>query len=105
MLPTASNKQGMRDGYLSADELWTHRCNLLHDMVQLSDMDPHLILTVFLPAQLFESAAFGIDMGIFRKQFYQIVIMAFPAMVLASGLTAVCLYALAPPSWTLPRSP
>ena len=35
-------------------------------------------------ALLFESACFGIDMGIFLKQKYQILIMAFPAMILAS---------------------
>ena len=90
MLPTASNKQGMRDGYLSADELWTHRCNLLHDMVQLSDMDPHLILTVFLPALLFESAAFGIDMGIFRKQLPQILISMWFALDHPTSGADVC---------------
>ena len=61
MLPTGSNKNGAGDGYLSADELWVGSCNLLRGMVQLPDMDPHLILTIFLPALLFESAAFGID--------------------------------------------
>ena len=61
MLPTEANKNGAGDDELSADELWTDGCNLAHDMVSLSDMDPHVILTVFLPALLFESAAFGVD--------------------------------------------
>ena len=88
------------DGSLSADELWTPSCNLLLDMLSLKDIDPHVMLVVFLPALLFESACFGIDMGIFRRQLSQILIMAFPAMALASGITALCLYALAPSSWT-----
>ena len=58
------------------------------------------MLVVFLPALLYESAAFGIDMGIFLKQLPQILILAFPAMVTASGLTAIMLYAMAPASWT-----
>ena len=89
------------DGYLDPDELWTSRCNLMRDFLSLMDIDPHLMLVVFLPALLFESACFGIDMGIFRKQIAQICLMAFPAMVLASFITALCLYALAPSTWTI----
>ena len=88
------------DGKLSADELWTTRCNLLIDMISLKDIDPHMMLVIFLPALLYESAAFGVDMGIFLKQLPQILILAFPAMVTASLLTAVMLYALAPASWS-----
>ena len=56
------------DGRLSPDELWTPGCNLFLDIISLKDIDPHLMLVVFLPALLFESACFGIDMGIFLKQ-------------------------------------
>jgi len=56
----------MPDCYLTPDELWTPSCNLFHDFISLQDIDPHLMLVVFLPALLFESATFGIDMGIFR---------------------------------------
>ena len=69
---------------LSADELWTPRCNLVRDMLGLASIDPHVMLVIFLPALLFESAAFGIDMGLFLKQKFQILTMAFPAMVFAS---------------------
>ena len=55
-------------GYLTPDELWTDRCNLLRDMIGLADIDPHVLLIVFLPALLFESACFGIDWGLFYKQ-------------------------------------
>ena len=88
------------DGVLAPDDLWTASCNLFDDMTILKDIDPHLMLVVFLPALLFESACFGVDMGIFRRQLSQIVLLAFPAMILASVMTALCLYALAPTSWT-----
>jgi hypothetical protein len=61
-------KSGAGDGLLSADELWRPECNLFRDLVGLSDIDPHVLLVVFLPPLLFESACFGIDYGIFRKQ-------------------------------------
>ena len=87
------------DGYLSADELWTPHCNLLRDMLGLSDIDPHQLLVIFLPALLFESACFGIDMGLFNKQRFQIIILAFPAMILASALTGLLVWACFP-NWT-----
>ena len=111
------------DGRLSPDELWTPSCNLFLDIISLKDIDPHLMLVVFLPALLFESACFGethksgpveplpasqwepternslsrgtphastgIDMGIFLKQLPQILLMAFPCMITASGVTAL----------------
>jgi len=101
MLPTKANKHGAHDGKLSADELWTADCNLLRDMIGLSDLDPHLILTVFLPALLFESAAFGVDMGIFKKQIWQILMMAFPSMILASILTGVLIFGMFRGEWTI----
>ena len=38
--------------------------------------------------------------GIFLKQLPQILLMAFPAMIVASVLTALCIFALAPATWT-----
>ena len=61
--------------YLSADELWTPGCNLVRDMVALADIDPHHLLVIFLPALLFESACFGIDIGLFRKQIAQVRVL------------------------------
>ena len=69
MLPTSI--ANVEPDVLSADQLWTARCNLLRDVLRLSDIDPHAILVIFLPALLFESACFGVDIGIFRKQIAQ----------------------------------
>ena len=41
-----------------------------------ADMDPHVFLLIFLPPLLFESSAFGVDMGILRKQLWQILLLA-----------------------------
>ena len=45
-------------------------------------MDPHVLLVVFLPSLLFQSAAFEIEMGIFKQQLSQILLLAIPAMVI-----------------------
>ena len=81
------------NGYIEPDETWTVRCNWLRDMMCLSDMDPHYLLVIFLPALLFESATFGIDLGIFRKQLWQILLLAFPAMIISSAITGALLFA------------
>ena len=80
------------DGFLSADELWRPECNLFRDIVRLADIDPHVLLVVFLPPLLFESACFGLDYGIFQKQIWQILILAGPAMVVASLITALIIW-------------
>ena len=53
----AETKRDGRSEHLTADELWTARCNMLEDLISLSNMDPHLLLITFLPALLFEWAA------------------------------------------------
>ena len=50
MLPTGVRNEYV--GFLSADELWTVNCNLLRDMLKTADIDPHYLLTLFLPALL-----------------------------------------------------
>lgn len=105
---------------ISADALWTSRCNLIRDAWVLN-LDPLYILLIFLPTLLFESAgderaqpnelssshhpvlatfplpwtAFGIDVGILRKQFGQIVLLAGPGLVLSSVVTGVLVWASA----------
>uniref|UniRef100_A0A7S4AYE0 Cation/H+ exchanger transmembrane domain-containing protein n=1 Tax=Chrysotila carterae TaxID=13221 RepID=A0A7S4AYE0_CHRCT len=76
------------NGSLEPDELWTARCNLLRDLVNTADMAPHLLLLIFLPVLLFESA-FSIDIGLVSAQFSSIVLLAFPGVVVASLLSAL----------------
>jgi hypothetical protein len=53
-----------------------------------SEFDPHLMLFVFLPALIFESA-FNSDFHIFNKIIYQCLMMAGPILLACTGLTAI----------------
>jgi len=52
-----------------------------------SQFNPHLLLYVFLPALIFESA-FNSDWHIFKKIFGQVLIMAGPMLLIATFLSA-----------------
>lgn len=51
------------------------------------DISPHLILYVFLPTLIFESA-FAIEVHLFRRMFAQIAILAVPGLMVATVMTA-----------------
>ena len=51
-------------------------------------MDPHLLLLIFIPALIFESA-FNSDWHMFKKEMGQILLMAGPMLLVSTGLTAV----------------
>lgn len=53
-------------------------------------LHPHVILFVFLPPLLYESAS-AMDYHIFTRVFGQSVLLAGPGVVLAVGLTGVCI--------------
>lgn len=58
-----------------------------------ANVDPHVILFVFLPTLIFESA-FSVDFHVFRKSFWQILALAVPGMVLGTLLTAAVTHSL-----------
>ena len=60
-------------------------------IVAWSQMDPHLILMIFLPALIFESA-FNSDWHIFKHELWKVLIMAGPMLVISTGLTALVIY-------------
>ena len=45
----------------------------------ISDADPHIILFVFLPVLIFESA-FAMEYHTFKKSFFQVIILALPGL-------------------------
>jgi len=53
-----------------------------------SQIEPHLILLIFLPALIFESA-FNSDWHIFKVEFAQVLIMAGPMLIGATYLSAL----------------
>eukprot|EP00755_Sulcionema_specki_P019112 Sspe_Gene.68610::Locus_40452_Transcript_2_3_Confidence_0.333_Length_3791::g.68610::m.68610 len=56
--------------------------------MKLADMDPHLILYIFLPVLIFESA-FAMEIPVFKKVVWQCVIMAGPGLMIAATLTGL----------------
>jgi len=51
-------------------------------------MDPHLLLMLFIPALIFESA-FNSDWHIFKVEFGQVLVMAGPMLLVATFLSAL----------------
>ena len=78
---------------LYPDELWMFKCNMLTSLLGLTQMDPHLLLVIFLPPLLFESA-YAMDNAIFDTQFAQIFLLAIPGVLVSSLLTAVIVWGL-----------
>lgn len=62
-------------------------------MLKLGDMDPHLMLHIFLPPLVFESAA-SLEWNLFTKAKWYILSLAGPGLLLASGMTGSTLYYL-----------
>ncbi|KAL3907201.1 MAG: hypothetical protein SGPRY_010261 [Prymnesium sp.] len=82
-LSMASFNDTVGDGMLTPDELWTVECNLLADMTGVANINPHLLLLLFLPVLLFESS-FSIDMGV--------LLLAFVGVFIASLLTGAVIF-------------
>lgn len=62
--------------------------SFLQDFTGLARIDPHLMLYVFLPTLLFESA-FVMDGHTFRKTIGQAMLLSGPGLALCSFLTAL----------------
>jgi len=67
----------------------------------VSTIDGTMILFIFLPALIFESA-FSLEVHLFRRMFSQIALLAVPGMLIASLLTAAFCLWLLPLQWSLP---
>ncbi|WP_028864750.1 cation:proton antiporter [Psychromonas aquimarina] len=66
---------------------------------ELALIDPHLILLLFLPTLIFESA-FAMETHLFKRMFSQIAILAVPGLILTTTLTAVLAYYFFPWQWS-----
>lgn len=62
-------------------------------------MSPEFLLSLFLPVLLFASA-FAIEWHTFRQVMWQALLLAFPGVIIGTGLTAVCFKYLFPYDWT-----
>ncbi|MBC8245746.1 MAG: cation:proton antiporter [Verrucomicrobia bacterium] len=65
-----------------------------------ANLDPHLILYVFLPILIFE-AAYALDVHVFKKSFWNAFYMAGPGIVTATLMTGGCIIAIYSLGWGL----
>ena len=67
--------------------------------IRLGNLDPHLMLFLFLPTLIFESA-FAMDLHTFRKTVGQAIVIAGPGFLLISFLTAIVARYVFPYNWS-----
>ena len=65
-----------------------------------SQLDANLIMFIFLPALVFESA-FSLEVHLFKRMFSQIALLAIPGMVLCTGITALLSLSVLPWNWSV----
>lgn len=65
----------------------------------ISNIEPHLILFLFLPTLIFESA-FALETHLFRRIFNQIAILAVPGLLVCTAATAVFAKFVFPWDWS-----
>ncbi|WP_432459754.1 cation:proton antiporter domain-containing protein [Agarivorans sp. QJM3NY_25] len=68
-------------------------------LITVTSIDPHLILFMFLPTLIFESA-FAMETHLFRRIFSQIALLAVPGLMLAMLATAGLVHAVLPLDWS-----
>ncbi|WP_028584361.1 cation:proton antiporter domain-containing protein [Desulfogranum mediterraneum] len=70
-----------------------------HTLELVTNMDPHLIMFLFLPTLIFESA-FAMEVHLFRRTLLQIAILAVPSLLVSTILTATLAKYLFPWNWS-----
>jgi NhaP-type Na+/H+ or K+/H+ antiporter len=71
---------------------WSYEFKFIEDGIDVwSEVQPHLLLLIFLPPLIFESAS-NSDWHIFKKQSVQVLIVAGPMLLLATYLTACVMF-------------
>ena len=93
---------GLGLGLLQRSGFFSEVMPLLDESLQaVSSIDPHLILWLFLPTLIFESA-FALEVHLFRRIFSQIALLAVPGLIVATTLTAVLVKYVFPWDWSWP---
>ncbi len=64
------------------------RLEFMQDYLTIARLDPHLMLIIFLPTLIFESA-FVMDVHTFKKTIVQSLTLAGPGLLLSTFLTAL----------------
>lgn len=85
--------------YSRTNHMQEHLPALNNMLGELALIDPHLILLLFLPTLIFESA-FAMETHLFKRMFSQIAILAVPGLILTTALTASFAYYFFPWQWS-----
>lgn len=81
-----SSRLGFFEGIHIGD--WTMDLDSLSDSIKFAaNIDPHLLLFIFLPILIFE-ASYAMDLHTFKKTSTNAIILAVPGILIALGLTA-----------------
>ncbi len=89
---------GVLDRWLVLTESWPQLRLVLHSLTHL---DPHLILFLFLPTLIFESA-YSLEPHLLKRALPQISLLALPGMLISALLTALLVRWLLPWDWSWP---
>ncbi|MEH6823168.1 MAG: cation:proton antiporter [Motiliproteus sp.] len=93
---------GLLVGTLDRSLLLSDSVPQLHPLLQsFTHLDPHLILFLFLPTLIFESA-YSLEPHLLRRALAQIALLALPGMLISAVLTAVLVRWLFPWDWSWP---
>ena len=86
---------GLIFGSLAGVEVFS----FIQDYTTIGNLEPHLMLFLFLPTLIFESA-FVMDLHTFRKTVGQAIVMAGPGFLLITFLTAILARYVFPYNWS-----
>ena len=73
--------------------------SFLQEYIVIARMDPHLMLLIFLPTLIFESA-FVMDVHTFKKTIGQALTLAGPGLLLSAVLTSLMARYIFPYNWS-----
>ena len=73
--------------------------SFLENYTRIANIEPHLLLLIFLPTLIFESA-FIMDFHTFKKTIFQSLLLAGPGLVISTVLTAVLARYVFTYNWT-----
>ena len=91
---------GLAVGYLpKLYDLQEIAPSLLSILNEVADINPHLILFLFLPTLIFESA-FAMEVHLFKRMLSQIITLAIPGMLLCTLATAALSIYVVPWEWS-----
>lgn len=91
---------GLGLGLMKRGGVFDSHLHILGESIELvASIDPHLIMFLFLPTLIFESA-FALEGHLFKRAFAQIAILAVPGLIVCTVLTAFLIKIFFPWEWS-----